>query len=62
MLAIYSYYLILGLSGVTMAFWIAIDGKRLKRYAVKIREMEQKLVPLEKKIRNIKTRTPQKNE
>ena len=61
-LTIYSYYLILGLSGVVMAFWIAIDGKRLKRYAIKIREMEKKLVALEKKIRTIKPRTPKKKE
>ncbi len=47
---------------MVMAFWIAIDGKRLKRYAVKIREMEKKLVVLEKKIRRIKPRSPKKNE
>ena len=61
-LAIYSYYLILGLSGVVIAFWIAIDGKRLKRYAIMIRELENKLIVLEKKIRIIKPHTPQKNE
>ena len=61
-LAIYSYYLILGISGMVMAFWIAIDGKRLKRYAVKIREMEKTLVALEKKIGRIKPRSPKKKE
>ena len=60
--AIYSYYLILGISGVVIAFWIAIDGKRLERYAVKIRELEQKLVALEKKIRIIKPRDHKKSE
>jgi hypothetical protein len=30
LLAIYSYYLILGVSGVVIALWIAIDGKRLE--------------------------------
>ncbi len=62
LLTIYSYYLILGLSGVIIALWIAIDGKRLERYALKIREMEKKLVALEKKIRNIKPRTTKKDE
>jgi hypothetical protein len=57
LLAIYSYYVILGVSGVVIALWIAIDGKRLERYAVKIREMETKLTALEKKIRTIKQRT-----
>jgi hypothetical protein len=60
LLAIYSYYLVLGISGVVIAFWIAIDGKRLERYAVKIREMENKLIELEKKIRTIKSRTTEK--
>ena len=54
LLAIYSYYLILGLSGVVIAFWIAIDGKRLERYAIKIRELEKKLIAVEQKIRSIK--------
>jgi|GEM_PF-3189470 len=61
-LALYSYYLILGLSGVAIACWIAIDGKRLERYAVNIRKLEKKLIALEKKIRIIKPRTPEKSE
>lgn len=52
--AIYIYYLILGVSGVVIALWIAIDGKRLERYAHKIRELEKKLISVEKKIRSIK--------
>jgi len=55
-LVLYIYYLILGLSGVVIAFWIAIDGKRLERYAANIRKMEEKLIELEKKIRIIKPR------
>jgi len=59
-LAIYSYYIIAGVSGVVIALWIAIDGKRLERYALKIREMEKKLVAVEQKIRNIKPRNTEK--
>ena len=53
LLAIYIYYLILGISGVVMALWIAIDGKRLERYAHKIRELEKKLIAVEQKIKNL---------
>ena len=53
-LTIYIYYIILGLSGVSLATWIAIDGKRLERYATHIKKLEEKLVALEKKIRLIK--------
>jgi len=61
-LTLYIYYLILGFSGVAIACWIAIDGKRLERYAVNIRKLEEKLIELEKKIRIIKPRTPEKSE
>jgi len=60
-LGLYSYYLILGLSGVAIALWIGIDGKRLERYAFKIRELEKKLIALEKKIRFIKPRAQEKS-
>jgi len=53
-LALYSYYVILGCSGTTIAFWIGIDGKRLERYAERIRLLEKKLIDLEKKINLIK--------
>lgn len=53
-LAVYSYYIILGCCGVVMALWIALDGKRLERYAAKIRSLEKKLIDVEKKIRLIK--------
>ncbi len=59
-LVLYIYYLILGLSGVVIASWIAIDGKRLERYAANIRKMEEKLIELEKKIRIIKPRNKEK--
>ncbi|MCJ7721490.1 hypothetical protein MUO98_03665 [Candidatus Bathyarchaeota archaeon] len=56
-LALYSYYVILGFSGATIAFWIGIDGKRLERYAERIRSLEKKLIDLEKKIKLIKPRS-----
>jgi predicted membrane protein len=59
-LTLYIYYMILGLSGVVIAFWIAIDGKRLERYATNIRKMEKKLIELEKKIRIIKPHSQEK--
>jgi len=43
-----------------IALWIAIDGKRLERYALKIRALEKKLVNVEQKIRNIKPRNKEK--
>ena len=54
MLTLYMYYVILGLSGVSIALWIAIDGKRLERYATHIKNLEEKLIELEKKIKLIK--------
>jgi len=54
MLTLYIYYIILGLSGVSLATWIAIDGKQLEHYAVHIKKLEEKLIALEKKIRLIK--------
>ena len=54
MLTLYMYYVILGLSGVSIALWIAIDGKRLERYAAHIKTLEEKLIELEKKIKLIK--------
>jgi ABC-type tungstate transport system substrate-binding protein len=51
--AINVYYVILGCSGIVMALWIAIDGKRLERYANKIRSLEKKFTELEKKIKLI---------
>ena len=56
LLTVYFYYLILGFSGASIALWIAIDGKRLERYASNIKKLEEKLGSLEKKIKMIKPR------
>ena len=60
LLAIYGYYVIVGISGVIIALWIAIDGKRLEGYAIKIKKLERKLVGVEVKIRNLKPRNKEK--
>ena len=57
LLTVYTYYLVLGFSGVSIALWIAIDGKRLERYAANIKKLEEKLSSLEKKIKIIKPRS-----
>ena len=56
-LVLYSYYVILGCSGLVIAFWIGIDAKRLERYSEKIKSLEKKLIELEKKIKLIKPRS-----
>ena len=61
-LALYSYYLIMGLSGAAIAYWIAIDGKRLERYAANIEELEKKLLKLEQRIKIIKPASPKRSE
>jgi hypothetical protein len=53
-LAVYSYYVILGCSGVVIALWLALDGKRLESYSNKIRSLEKKLIEVEKIIKWIK--------
>jgi hypothetical protein len=59
-LALYSYYMLMGFSGVAIAYWIALDGKRLQRYSANIGEMGKKLVELERRIKNIKSHIPEK--
>ena len=57
---LYIYYIIVGLSGIALALWIAIDGKRLERYAEKIRNLEKKFIALEQKIKIIRPRNQEK--
>ena len=61
-LPLYSYYLIMGLSGAAIAYWIAIDGKRLEHYAENIEELEKKLLLLEHRIKTIKPHIQEKSE
>lgn len=50
----YIYFLTLALCGVVLALWIAADGKNIERYAMKIRELETRILDFEKKIDHIK--------
>ena len=59
-LPLYSYYLIMGLSGAAIAYWIAIDGKRLEDYSAHIEELEKKLQNLDQKFKIMKLRIPEK--
>ena len=59
-LPLYSYYLIMGLSGAAIAYWIAIDGTRLERYSANIEELEKKLLELEQKLKIMKPHIPEK--
>ena len=54
MYGIYIYYIILGISGISISIWIIHDGKRLRRYESKLRKFENKISELEKKIKLIK--------
>jgi hypothetical protein len=59
-LALYSYYLLMGLSGISIAYWIAIDGKRIENYAVNMGKLEKKLLALEQKIKSAKSGNSEK--
>jgi hypothetical protein len=59
-LPLYSYYLIMGISGAAIAYWIAIDGKRLENYATNIEDLEKKLAHLEQRIKIMKPRVREK--
>jgi hypothetical protein len=59
-LALYSYYLLMGLSGISIAYWIAIDGKHIENYADNMEELEKKLLDLEQKIKTAKPRALKK--
>lgn len=60
-MAVYGYYLILGFSGMAISVWMALDGRRLERYATNMKKLEEKLILLEKKIRIIKPRNNDKS-
>jgi predicted membrane channel-forming protein YqfA (hemolysin III family) len=59
-LALYSYYILMGFSGISIAYWIAIDGKRIENYADNMGKLEKKLLELEQKIKTAKPRIPDK--
>jgi hypothetical protein len=52
---LYIYYLVLGFCGVAIACWIVMDGKHIERCAVEIRDLERRILDLERQIDRIKT-------
>ena len=60
-MSLYVYYLVLGFCGVAIAYWIAMDGKHIERYAVEIQDLERRILDLEKKIDRIKKSTLEKS-
>jgi hypothetical protein len=52
---------VLGFCGVAIAYWIAMDGKHIERYAVEIQDLERRILDLEKKIDHIKKSTLEKS-
>ena len=59
-LTLYAYYIVLGFCGVAIAYWIALDGRHIERSAVAIRDLEKRILDLEKKIDCIKESTLEK--
>ena len=53
--SLYIYYLVLGFCGVAIACWIVMDGKHIEHCAVEIRDLERRILDLERQIDRIKT-------
>ena len=54
-ISLYIYYLVLGFCGVAIACWIVMDGKHVEHCAVEIRNLEKRILDLERQIDRIKT-------
>jgi hypothetical protein len=54
---LYCYYSISSLGGVTLAFWISMEERRLENYATKVRILEDRLTYMEEKIRIIRDKS-----
>ncbi|MGQ9459845.1 MAG: hypothetical protein ACUVRA_01250 [Candidatus Bathyarchaeaceae archaeon] len=54
-LSFYIYYLVLAFCGVSIACWIIMDGRHIERCAVEIRNLEKRILDLERQIDRIKT-------
>jgi hypothetical protein len=60
-LVLYIYYLVLGFCGVAITCWIVMDGKDIEHSVVEIQDLERRILHLERKINDIKTRTLEKS-
>jgi uncharacterized membrane protein YciS (DUF1049 family) len=54
-LSLYIYYLVLVFCGAVIACWVVMDGRHIERCALEIRDLEKRLLDLEKQIDRIKT-------
>jgi len=54
-ISLYIYYIVLGFCGVAIACWIVMDGKHIEHCAVEIRDLERRILDLERQIDRIKT-------
>ena len=57
---LYSYYLISSLGGVTLAFWLSLEERRLEKYSTKAKILEERLMNLEEKIKMIQNKFKEK--
>jgi len=60
MFILYSYYLISSLGGVTLAFWLSLEERRLEKYSTKAKILEERLMTLEEKIKMIQNKFKEK--
>lgn len=56
----YSYYLISSLGGLTLAFWLFLEERRLEKYSSKAKILEDRLLTLEEKIKSVQNRFKEK--
>jgi len=54
-ISLYIYYLLLGFCGLAIACWVVMDRKHIESCAVEIRDLERRLLDLERQIDRIKT-------
>lgn len=59
-MSLYVYYLVLGFCGVALAFWIAMDGKHIEHCTVEMKDLERRILDLERKIDYVKKNTLEK--
>jgi len=54
-ISVYVYYILIGFCGVVIACWILMDGKHIGHCAVEIRDLERRILDLERQIDRIRT-------
>lgn len=51
----YIYVIVLGFCGLVIASWIVLDGRYISQCAVEIKDLERRILNLERQIARIKT-------